>query len=208
MPAEEKRQWIEPDHPSPSIRRQCELLGLASSTFYYRPRPETPENLALLRKLDELYMEFPFFGSRRMAVQLAVNRKRIQRLMRIAGIEAMYPKPDTSRPGPGHKIHPYLLRDVEITRPDQVWSTDITYIPMRSGFLYIAAVIDWHSRFVLGWELSNTMETAVCLAELGEGVPACGDEGGGDEFGADVALVEVPFVDWDGRECGGWGHPG
>ena len=208
MPAEEKRQWIEPDHPSPSIRRQCELLGLASSTFYYRPRPETPENLALLRKLDELYMEFPFFGSRRMTVQLAVNRKRIQRLMRIAGIEAMYPKPDTSRPGPGHKIHPYLLRDVEITRPDQVWSTDITYIPMRSGFLYIAAVIDWHSRFVLGWELSNTMETAVCLAELGEGVPACGDEGGGDEFGADVALVEVPFVDWDGRECGGWGHPG
>ena len=166
MPAEEKRQWIEPDHPSLSIRRQCELLGLASSTFYYTPRPETPENLALLRKLDELYMEFPFFGSRRMAFQLAVNRKRIQRLMRIAGIEALYPKPDTSRPAPGHKVYPYLLRDVEITRPDQVWSTDITYIPMRSGFLYLAAVIDWHSRFVLGWELSNTMETAFCLAAL------------------------------------------
>ncbi len=166
MPVEGKRRWIEPDHPELSVQRQCQLLDLPRSTYYYKPSPETAENLALLRKLDELYMERPFFGSRRMAFELAVNRKRAQRLMRLAGIEALYPKPDTSRAAPGHKIYPYLLRGVEIDRPNQVWSTDITYIPMRGGFLYLAAVMDWHSRFVLGWELSNTMDTGFCLAAL------------------------------------------
>ena len=126
----------------------------------------------LLRQLDELYMEYPFFGSRRMAVQLHVNRKRMQRLMRIAGIEALYPKPNLSRPAPGHQIYPYLLRDVAIERPDQVWSIDITYIPMRGGFLYLVAVMDWFSRFVLSWELSNTMETGFCLAALGAALRA------------------------------------
>jgi putative transposase len=142
------------------------LLGLPSSTYYYRPRPESAENLLLLRQLDELYLESPFFGSRRMAVTLKVNRKRMQRLMRILGIEALYPKPNLSRPAPGHQIFPYLLRDVEIVSTNQVWSTDITYIPMRGGFLYLVAVIDWFSRFVLSWELSNTMETGFCLAAL------------------------------------------
>lgn len=149
-----------------SILQQCDLLGLPRSTFYYQPQPESAENLKLLRKLDQLYMEYPFFGSRRMAVQLKVNRKRVQRLMRILGIEALYPKPHLSRPGPGHQIHPYLLRNVEIVRPNQVWSTDITYIPMHGGFLYLTAVMDWHSRFVLSWELSNTMETGFCVAAL------------------------------------------
>jgi putative transposase len=116
--------------------------------------------------LDELYLEYPFFGSRRMAITLEVNRKRIQRLMRIAGIEALYPKPNLSRPAPGHEIYPYLLRGVSIERPNQVWSTDITYIPMHGGFLYLVAVMDWFSRFVLSWELSNTMETGFCLAAL------------------------------------------
>jgi putative transposase len=125
--------------------------------------PESAENLRLLRRLDELYMEYPFFGSRRMAVTLEVNRKRIQRLMRILGIEALYPKPNLSRPASGHEIYPYLLRDVPIIRPNQVWSTDITYIPMHGGFLYLVAVIDWFSRFVLSWELSNTMEVSFCL---------------------------------------------
>ena len=111
-------------------------------------------------------MECPFFGSRRMAVTLEVNRKRIQRLMRILGIEALYPKPNLSRPAPGHEIYPYLLRGVSIERPNQVWSTDITYIPMHGGFLYLVAVMDWFSRFVLSWELSNTMETGFCLAAL------------------------------------------
>jgi integrase-like protein/helix-turn-helix protein len=136
------------------------------STYYYQPRPESAENLRLLRRLDQLYMKRPFYGSRKMAVELEVNRKRIQRLMRILGIEAHYPKPNLSRPAPGHQIYPYLLRGVEILRPNHVWSTDITYIPMRGGFLYLVAVMDWFSRYVLSWELSNTMETGFCLAAL------------------------------------------
>jgi putative transposase len=148
------------------VQRQCELLGLPRSTYYYQPRGESEENLRLLRRLDEKYMERPFFGSRRMAVVLGVNRKRIQRLMRIAGIEAMYPKPRVSCPTPGHEIYPYLLRGVSIERPNHVWSTDITYIPMQGGFLYLVAVMDWYSRFVLSWELSSTMETGFCLAAL------------------------------------------
>jgi putative transposase len=148
------------------VQQQCELLGVPRSTYYYQPRAESRENLRLLRRLDELYLECPFFGSRRMAFTLKVNRKRIQRLMRILGIEALYPKPNLSRPAPGHEIYPYLLRGVSIERPNQVWSTDITYIPMRGGFLYLVAVMDWFSRFVLSWELSNTMETGFCLAAL------------------------------------------
>ena len=144
--------------------QQCALIGLPRSTYYYEPLPESPENLRLLRRLDELYMTLPFFGSRRMAVMLEVNRKRAQRLMHILGIEALYPKPNLSRPAPGHQIYPYLLRDVPIIRPNQVWSTDITYIPMQGGFLYLVAVMDWFSRFVLSWELSNTMEIGFCLA--------------------------------------------
>lgn len=136
------------------------------STYYYQPQPESAENLRLLRELDELYMKCPFYGSRKLAFLLEVNRKRAQRLMRILGIEAHYPKPNLSRPAPGHQIYPYLLRGVTIERPNQVWSTDITYIPMHGGFLYLVAVMDWFSRYVLSWELSNTMETGFCLAAL------------------------------------------
>jgi putative transposase len=136
------------------------------STYYYAPQPESTENLRLLRQLDQLYLDRPFFGSRRMAVTLGVNRKRIQRLMRIVGIEAHYPKPHLSRPLAGHELYPYLLRGVSIERPNQVWSTDITYIPLRGGFLYLVAVMDWFSRFVLSWELSNTMEIGFCVAAL------------------------------------------
>lgn len=148
------------------MQRQCELIGLPRSTYYYQPQPESAENLRLMRRLDELYLECPFFGSRRMAVELQVNRKRIQRLMRIMGIEALYPKPNLSRPAPGHEIYPYLLRGVPIERPQQVWSTDITYVPMRGGFLYLVAVMDWFSRFVLSWELSNTLESGFCLTAM------------------------------------------
>ena len=122
------------------MQRQCELVGLPRSTYYYQPRPESAENLRLLRRLDELYLECPFFGSRRMAVTLEVNRKRIQRLMRILGIEALYPKPDLSRPAPGHEVFPYLLRSVSIERPNQVWSTDFTYLPVHGSFLYLGTV--------------------------------------------------------------------
>ena len=139
---------------------------MARSSYYYQPQPESAENLRLLRQLDELYLECPFYGSRKMAFVLKLNRKRAQRLMRILGIEAHYPKPNLSRPAPGHRIYPYLLRGVAIERPNHVWSTDITYIPMRGGFLYLVAVMDWFSRYVLSWELSNTLETGFCLAAL------------------------------------------
>ena len=149
-----------------SIERQCELLGLARSSYYYSPRPECLTNLELLRRLDELYMECPFFGARRMAVTLGVSRNRARRLMRLVGIEALYPKPRLSHVNIAHRIYPYLLRDVVVDRPDQVWCADITYIPMRRGFLYLVAVMDWFSRFVLSWELSSTLDTGFCLTAL------------------------------------------
>jgi putative transposase len=151
-----------------SIVRQCELLGLSRSSWYCSPAGETEENLALMRRIDELYLKRPYFGSRRMADAFSVNRKRVQRLMRLMGIEAIYPKRRTSRPGRGHKIYPYLLRDVEITRADQVWSSDITYIPMQRGFFYLTAVIDWYSRYVLAWRLSNTLDGSFCHEALDE----------------------------------------
>lgn len=153
------------------MRRQCELLGLARSTAYYEPACESEENLFLMRRIDEQYLRTPFYGSRRMAVWLEsegyrVNRKRVQRLMRTMGIAAIYPKRRTTIPGQGHKIYPYLLRNLEITRPDQVWSTDITYIPLRYGFMYLVAIMDWFSRFVLSWRLSNSLEATFCLEAL------------------------------------------
>jgi putative transposase len=149
-----------------SIERQCQLLDLPRSTYYYTPLAESAENLHLMRQIDELYLLRPFFGSRKIAVELEVNRKRVQRLMRIMGIEAHYPKPNLSRPESGHQVYPYLLRGVKIEHPNHVWSTDITYLPMHGGFLYLVAVMDWYSRFVISWELSNTMETGFCLAAL------------------------------------------
>ena len=142
------------------------MLGLPRSSYYFQPQGESAENLRLMRKLDELYMLRPFFGSRKMAVELGVNRKRMQRLMRVMGIEAHYAKPRLSQPAPGHKVYPYLLRGVAIEEPNHVWSTDITYVPMHGGFLYLAAVMDWFSRYVLAWELSSTMETGFCVAAL------------------------------------------
>ena len=145
---------------------QCDLLELPRSSYYYHPRPESAETLLLMRQIDELHMGCPFYGSRRLAVTLQVNRKRMQRLMSIMGIEALYPKRNLSRRDPDHEVHPYLLRDVTVDRADQVWSTDITYIPMQGGFLYLAAVMDWYSRYVLSWEISNTMEARFCVDAL------------------------------------------
>jgi putative transposase len=148
--------------------RQCALLGLAHSTWYYKPAGESAENLALMRAIDEQYLRTPFYGSRKLAVALGVNRKRIGRLMRVMGIEAIYPKRRTTWPGAGHKIYPYLLRNVEVARPDQVWASDITYVPLRHGFLYLVAVMDWYSRYVLSWRLSNTLTGGFCLEALDE----------------------------------------
>jgi putative transposase len=156
-----------------SVRRQCELLGLSRSGLYYEPAGESPEDLRLMRLIDEQYTACPFYGSRRMTEWLSergeeVNRKRVQRLMRIMGLEAIYPKPRLSAAGKGHKIYPYLLRGVVVGRADQVWSTDITYVPLPSGFMYLAAVIDWYSRYVLAWRLSNTLDGSFCLEMLEE----------------------------------------
>ena len=149
-----------------SIARQCELVGLARSSWYYTVQGETAENLALMRAIDEQYLKTPFYGSRKMALTLGCNRKRIQRLMRIMGIEAIYPKRRTTWPASGHKIYPYLLRGVAVTRPDQVWASDITYIPLKHGFLYLVAIMDWFSRHVISWRLSNTLDARFCVEAL------------------------------------------
>lgn len=159
---------IEPGHAALSVRRQCELVELSRSSFYYEPAQETPENLAVMRQIDELYSAWPFMGSRQLRDQLGVNRKRVQRLMRLMGLEAVYPKPRTTLRGRGHKIYPYLLRNVEIARVNQVWSSDITYVPLQSGFMYLTVVLDWYSRYVLSWRLSNTLDGDFCLAALEE----------------------------------------
>lgn len=175
------------------MRRQCELLGLPRSSFYYEPAGETAENLRLMRLIDEEYTAHPFFGSRRMTVWLgqqgeAVNRKRVQRLMRLMGLEAVYPKPRLSVAGAGHRIYPYLLRGVAIERPDQAWGADITYVPLVGGFMYLAAVIDWYSRYVVAWRLSNTLDGVFCLEmleeALGTGTPELFNTDQGVQFTA------------------------
>lgn len=154
-----------------SIARQCDLLGVTRSGFYYQPKGEDAYNLALMRLLDEQYTETPFYGVRRMTIFLqrqgyAVNHKRVARLLDVMGLQAIYPKPDTSRKHPEHRTYPYLLRGVEIVAPDQVWSADITYLRMRQGFLYLTAVIDWFSRYVLAWRLSNSLDSLFCIEAL------------------------------------------
>ena len=159
------------NHPQLTIHRQCELLGLSRSSFYYEPAEETAENLKLMKLIDQQYTAYPFYGSRKMTLWLQgqghlVNRKRVQRLMRLMRLMGL--EPNLSAPAVGHKVFPYLLRGVLIERPDQVWSTDITYIPMPCGFMYLAAVIDWYSRYVLAWRLSNTLDNSFCLEMLEE----------------------------------------
>jgi len=155
------------------VARQCSLIGLPRSSYYYEPMgTENSENLRLMRKIDELYLQRPFYGSPRMTDWLEdlgwlVNEKRVARLMRLMGLQAVLPGPHTSRPHPEHLIYPYLLRGLEIRAPNEVWCSDITYVPMRHGYLYLVAVMDWFSRYVLSWELSNTLETDFCLQALG-----------------------------------------
>jgi len=168
-----RRQYIEPTHPTLSIRRQCELVGLNRSTWYYQPVPESEENLRVMRLIDEQYLRTPFYGWPRMTVHLrglgeVVNHKRVQRLMQKMGLQAVYPKPRTTISAPGHQVYPYLLRGLAITRPNQVWSADITYIPMHRGFLYLMAIIDWFSRYVLAWRVSNTLEGDFCREAVTE----------------------------------------
>ena len=163
---------IEPRHSTLSIRRQCELIGLNRATYYWQPAGETPLNLKLMRLIDREYTKAPFYGYRKMTVRLndqhgyQVNHKRVARLMRKMGLQAVYPRPRISIPDLQHKKYPYLLRGLAITHPNQVWSTDITYIPMPHGFMYLVAIIDWYSRFVIAWQLSNTLDGSFCLETL------------------------------------------
>lgn len=165
---------IDRTHNLPVVR-QCEILELARSTAYYTPKPTSVEDLALMRRIDELHLEYPFAGSRMLRDLLrnegqAVGRKRVRRLMRQMGIEALYRKPNTSRRHAAHPIYPYLLRNLSIERPNHVWATDITYIPMRRGFVYLVAIVDWYSRRVLAWRLSNTLTTDFCIEALEEAI--------------------------------------
>lgn len=192
MSRERRKEIVEPEHPRLSITRQCDLLSISRSSWYYEVLGESAENLELMRLIDEQFMEEPSYGVRQMARHLRrkgywVNRKRVWRLMRKMGLMAIYQKPDTSKPHPEHKIYPYLLNGMDITEPGQVWCSDVTYIPMRKGFLYLVAIMDWASRKVLSWGLSNTLDADFCVAALKEalakyGKPAIFNTDQGSQF--------------------------
>ena len=186
-----RREMVDQKHPNLLIVRQCALLGVSRSSLYYRPKATSQEDLSLMRELDRQYLETPFYGSRRMRAWLerrgiAVNRKRVQRLMRAMGMRAIYRRPSTSRKAPEHRVYPYLLRNARITRPNYVWAADITYLPMARGFLYLVAVMDWYSRYVLSWRLSNTLEAGFCAEAqeeaLGRGKPEVFNTDQGSQF--------------------------
>jgi putative transposase len=174
-----------------SVRRQCELLDLNRSSFYYEPVPVSPEDLAIMNQIDEIYTKYPFYGARRMSRELkalgfCVGRKHTGRLMRLAGLEAIFPKKNTSKPHPDHPIFPYLLRGVNIMRTNQVWSMDITYIRLKHGFVYLTVVMDWKSRYVLSWKISNTLTSDFCVEALkealGYGTPEIFNTDQGSQF--------------------------
>jgi putative transposase len=166
---------IEPDHPALPIGMQCRLLSISRSSFYYEPQGESELNLALMLLIDKQFLETPFYGVQQMAWHLrnqgfSVNVKRVRRLMRLMGLMPIYQKPNTSKPTKGHKTYPYLLRGLRVDRPNQVWCADITYLPMKRGFLYLIAIMDWHTRKVLAWRISNTYEAEFCVEALNEAI--------------------------------------
>jgi putative transposase len=213
MSAERRKAMVEPDHPELSITRQCRLLSIARSSYYRAPAGESEMNLALMRLIDAQFLETPWYGSRQMARHLrrqgwSVGRKRVRRLMRQIGLAPIYPRPRTSVPHPEHRVYPYLLRDLAIERPNQVWCADVTYIPMRRGFLYLVAIMDWASRKVLTWRLSNTMDAEFCVAALEEaltryGSPAIFNTDQGSQFTSlaftDVLRAAGVRISMDGR---------
>ena len=173
MSRERRREMVDRRHPALSTVRQCTLLSISRSSLNYRRKETCPKNLTVMKAMDHQYLSTPFYGSRRMRAWLGrqgqrVNRKRVQRLMRTMGLRAIYRRPRTSKPGPGHKVYPYLLSGMEITRPNQVWTADITYIPMAKGFHYLVAIMDWYTRYVVAWRLSNTLDADFCVEALEE----------------------------------------
>src|ERR1700732_4886772 len=199
MNRSERLALVDLGDPALPVVAQCRLLKVARSTLYYHPLPVSTDDLAVMRRMDELYLAYPFYGSRRMVAVLrregwAVNRERVRRLMRLMGLWAIYQKPNTSRSHPDHKVYPYLLRGLTIDRPNQVWCADITYIPMAKGFVYLVAVMDWFSRRVLAWRLSITMETDFCVDALRE---AMDRHGRPEIFNTDqgVQFTSAAFLD-------------
>ena len=196
-----------------SVMNQCQLLNISRSSFYYKPKTIREQDLQLMRLIDEQYLKTPSWGSRSMRNHLRrlgykINRKKVQRLMRLMGLEAIYPKPKTSRPHPQHKVYPYLLRNLEIDRPNQVWAADITYIPMCRGFMYLVAVMDWHSRKVLSWRISNTLDSDFCVQAVEEALSRFGapeifntDQGAQFTAGAFTDLLKSHHmsISMDGR---------
>ena len=214
-----RRAMIDRDHQQLSLVRQCILLDVSRASVYYRPVPTRAEDLELMALMDRQYLKTPFYGSRKMKAWLLqqgylVSRKRVRRLMRLMGLEAIYRRPNTSKPAPGHRIFPYLLKGVEVNRVDQVWAADITYIPMAKGFLYLVAIMDWHSRHVLAWKLSNTMDTSFCVAALeealGKGRPEIFNTDQGSQFTSEAftqTLQEQRVqVSMDGKGMDGKGR--
>jgi putative transposase len=188
---------VDRQHRSLSIKRQCTLLGISRSSLYYRPKGISEENLNLMKLIDHQYLITPYYGARKIAACLKsqghlVNRKRVRRLMRLMGLKAIYRGPRTSKPAPGHKIYPYLLDGMKITRPNQVWAADITYIPMARGFLYLVAIIDWYSRYMLSWRLSNTLDAGFCVEALQEALskarPEIFNTGQGAQFSSEASI--------------------
>jgi putative transposase len=175
------RSLIDWNHEKLSITEQCDLVGLPRSSLYYEPRPETAQNLRFMRLIDEQYLRRPFFGSRQMTQWFqrqghVINRKRVRRLMGLMGLESIAPRPGTTVPGVGRAVYPYLLKNLEITRPNQVWGADITYVPLAHGFLYLMAILDWHSRYVVSWRLSNSLDESFCLEALEEALASAQPE--------------------------------
>jgi putative transposase len=173
LSVERRREVVDRSHPSLSMVRQCRLLDISRSGLYYQPKGISEEELTLMKLIDRQYLATPFYGARKIAAWLKsqghrVNRKRVRRLMQLMGLKAIYRRPRTSKPAPDHKIYPYLLGGMKITRPNQVWAADITYIPMARGFLYMVAIIDWYSRYVLSWRLFNTLDAGFCIEALEE----------------------------------------
>ena len=205
-PVRVRQELVEPCSEL-SLQRQCELVGISRSGFYYEPVAESPENLTLMRRLDELHLDYPAYGSRRLTALLrreggGVNRKRVARLLDLMGVEVLYPKRNLSQPGEGHRIYPYLLQGLEISGPDQVWCSDITYVPMACGFMYLVAVMDWWSRCVLAWELSNSLDSEFCIRAWTNAVasgrqPLIANTDQGSQFTSEAYLDAVESVGVD-----------
>jgi len=206
---------VEPQAPDLSLRRQCRLLGISRSSVYYQRKERRAYDLELMRLIDEEHLRTPVYGSRRMTIYLnrlghPVNRKRVQRLMRQMGLQAVYPRPRTNRPGEGHRIYPYLLRGRVINRPNQVWAADVTYLPMARGFMYLVVIMDWHSRRVLAWRISNTLDTDFCVDALEDalarhGSPEVFNTDQGCQFTSkaftDVLEAHEVRISMDGKGC-------